>query len=151
MKFKLSLKQIWLAVGIFSLILPIFLPSAEGSGNFVLNLIGIVNIVMFILSFPCSFFGLPIVFFAWYVLEINPLSIEGAYLNTILFFVLGLVQWFWIARFWYPTETPFQKLNLLGVNSEMQLSEAAAINNVQYSDPEGRSPIERVFRDKDSR
>jgi hypothetical protein len=112
MKFNLSLKQIWLAVGIFSLILPVFLPSEADSNNVFLNVIGIVNIVMFILSFPCSLFGLPVVFFAWYVLEIDPNSIQGAYLNTILFFVLGVVQWFWIARFWYPTETPFQELKL---------------------------------------
>ena len=112
MKFKLSLKQIWIAVGIFSLILPVFLPSEADSNNLFLNIVGIVNIVMFILSFPCSLFGLPVVFFAWYALGMNPNSIEGAYLNTILFFVLGAVQWFWIARFWSPTEPVLQKINL---------------------------------------
>ena len=112
MKFKLSLKQIWLAVGIFSLILPVFLPSEADSNNLFLNIVGIVNIVMFVLSFPCSLFGLPVVFFAWYALGMNPNSIEGAYLNTILFFVLGVVQWFWIARFWSPTEPVLQKINL---------------------------------------
>jgi hypothetical protein len=112
MKFKLSLKQIWLVVGIFSLILPVVLPSEADSNNVFLNVIGIVNIVMFILSFPCSFFGLPVVFFAWYALGMSPLSIEGAYLNTILFFVLGAVQWFWIARFWSPTEPVLQKINI---------------------------------------
>jgi hypothetical protein len=112
MKFNLSLKQIWLALGIFSLILPVFLPSEAGSNNAFLNIIGIVNIVMFILSFPCSLFGLPVVFFAWYALEMNPNSIEGAYLNTILFFVLGFVQWFWIARFWSPTEPVLQEIKL---------------------------------------
>jgi hypothetical protein len=112
MKFNLSLKHIWLAVGIFSLILPVFLSSEAGSNNAFLNIVGIVNIVMFVLSFPCSLFGLPIVFFAWYVLEMNPNSIEGAYLNTILFFVLGFVQWFWIARFWSPTEPVLQEIKL---------------------------------------
>jgi hypothetical protein len=43
----------------------------------------------------------------------NPLSVEGANLNTIFLAVLGVMQWFWIARIWYPTETPFQKLDLL--------------------------------------
>ena len=112
MKFKLSLKQIWLAAGIFSLILPVFLPSEADSSNVFLNIVGVVNIVMFILSFPCSLFGLPVVFFAWYALGMNPNSIEGAYLNTILFFVLGAVQWFWIARFWSPTEPILQKINI---------------------------------------
>ena len=112
MKFKVSLKQIWLAVGVFSLVLPVFLPSEADSSNAFLNVVGIVNIVMFILSFPCSLFGLPVVFFAWYVLGMNPNSIEGAYLNTILFFVLGAVQWFWISRFWSPTEPVLQKINL---------------------------------------
>ena len=112
MKFKLSLKQIWLVVGLFSLILPVFLPSDADSNNVFLNIVGVVNIVMFILSFPCSLFGLPVVFFAWYALGMNPNSIEGAYLNTILFFILGGVQWFWIARFWSPTEPVLQKINL---------------------------------------
>lgn len=112
MKFKLSLKQIWLAVGIFSLILPVFLPSEADSNNAFLNIVGIVNIVMFILSLPCSLFGLPVVFFAWYALEMNPNSIQGAYLNTILFFALGFVQWFWIARFWSPTEPILQEIKL---------------------------------------
>jgi hypothetical protein len=150
MKVKLSLKKIWVAVGIFSLILPVFLPSVAGSNNFVLNLIGIVNIVMFVLSFPCSLFGLPVVFFAWYALEMDPNSIEGAYLNTILFFVLGFVQWFWIARFWYPTDAPFQNLNLLAVGPDLRLSEPAAINRAQFSEADGQTPIERVFREKDS-
>lgn len=112
MKFNLSLRQVWLAVGIFSLILPVFLPSETDSNNIFLNTVGVVNVVMFILSFPCSLFGLPVVFFAWYALDINPNSIQGAYLNTILFFVLGFVQWFWITRFWYPSDAPFQKLNI---------------------------------------
>ena len=149
MNFKLSWKYIWFAIGIFSLFLPVFLPSYAGSNNPFLNLIGVVNIVMFVLSLPCSLLGLPLVFFAWYVLDIDPNSIQGAYLNTILFFVLGFVQWFWIARVWYPSETAFQKLNLAGANAEFQLPEGA-INNIPFSDAEGRTPIERVFREKDS-
>lgn len=112
MKFKLNLKQIWIAVGVVSLILPVFLPSQADSNNLFLNVVGVVNILMFALSLPCSLFGLPVVFFAWYALGWNPNSIEGAYLNTILFFVLGAVQWFWIARFWSPTEPVLQRINL---------------------------------------
>ncbi|HEY8561086.1 MAG TPA: hypothetical protein VIL74_11995 [Pyrinomonadaceae bacterium] len=112
MKFKSRLRQIWLAVAVFSLILPVFLPSEAHSGSALLNVVGVVNIVMFVLSLPCSLFGLPVVFFAWYALSMNPHSVEGAYLNTILFFVLGAVQWFWIARFWSPTEPVLQKINL---------------------------------------
>lgn len=112
MKYKISLKQIWLAVGIFSLILPVFLPSEAGANNVFLNVVGVVNILMFVLSLPCSVFGLPVVFLAWYELGMNPNSIEGAYLNTILFFVLGFVQWFWLARFWSPTEPVLQGLDL---------------------------------------
>jgi hypothetical protein len=112
MKFKVSLRQIWLAVGLFSLLLPVFLPSEAGSGHPLLNVVGLVNIVMLVLSFPCSLFGLPVVFFAWYALDMKPHSVEGAYLNTILFFLLGAVQWFWIARFWSPTEPVLQKIDL---------------------------------------
>ena len=45
MKYKLSLKHIWLAVGIVSLILPVFLPSEAGANNAFLNVIGVVNIL----------------------------------------------------------------------------------------------------------
>src|SRR5689334_22979721 len=95
-KFKLSLSGLWLLVSIFSLLLPVFMPSSANASNFAENAIGTASVSMFILSFPSSLFGLPVMFFAKIVLDVNPTSIEGMYLNLFLLFVFGLVQWFWI-------------------------------------------------------
>jgi len=113
MNIKTNLKRIWSVVAVLSLALLIYswFGGAEPSPN-LLNALLVLNGLMFLLSLPCGLFAGAVVFFAWYVLEMSPLSLEGAYLNTIVLFLLGFVQWFWITRFWYPTETPFQELKL---------------------------------------
>ncbi len=118
MNIKTNLKRIWSAVAVLSLGLLIYAQFADESPN-LLNTLLVLDGVMLLIALPCSLFGGAVVFFAWYVLEMNPLSIEGAYLNTIVLSLLGTVQWFWITRFWYPTETPFQQLNLIGINSDL--------------------------------
>ncbi len=111
MNIKTNLKRIWSVVAALSLGLLIY--SWLGNESpYLLNTLLALNGLMLLLSLPCGLFGGAVVFFAWYVLEMDPLSLEGAYLNTILLFLLGFVQWFWLTRFWYPTETPFQELNL---------------------------------------
>ena len=117
MNIKTNLKYLWAAVALFSLGLLIYSQFAEESPN-LLNVLLVLNGVMFLIALPCSLFGGAVVFFAWYVLEMDPLSTEGAYLTTVVLALLGTVQWFWITRFWYPTETPFQTLDLLGANSD---------------------------------
>lgn len=111
--FTLNFRKIWLAIAVFSLISLIFLPSDAGPENPLRSILLVANIVMFIFSLPCGLFGVPVVILATYYLDMSPDSIRGIYLNTILFSVLGFVQWFWIARFWWPTEPQFQMLNLL--------------------------------------
>jgi hypothetical protein len=115
MNIKTNLKRIWAAVAVLSLGVLIYAQFAEESW-LVLNALLVLDAAMLLIALPCSLFGGAVVFFAWYVLEMNPLSLEGAYLNTVVLFLLGTVQWFWISRFWYPTETPFQKLDLVGAN-----------------------------------
>jgi hypothetical protein len=110
------LRRLWLGVGVISLLLPIFLPSLAGSGNLAHNGILVVNILMFALSLPASLVGIPVVVAASHYLDMTPDSIEGMYLNTILFFVLGFVQWFWLARIWSPSEAPLRMFDLAGDN-----------------------------------
>lgn len=112
MNIKTNLKRIWSVVAVLSLGLLIYSWFGGVESPYLLNTLLALNGLMLLLSLPCGLFGGAVVFFAWYVLEMNPLSLEGAYLNTILLFLLGFVQWFWLTRFWYPTETPFQELNL---------------------------------------
>ncbi len=150
-KFKLSLSGIWLLAALFSIILPILLPSSyETPHNFVENVIGTATASMFILSFPLSLFGLPAMFFASYALGVNPNSMEGMYLNLFLLLVFGLVQWFWIVPRLLRNEPRFQMLNLLDKKSEAQLPSADMTNNIPFFDSAGRTPMERVFQEKDS-
>lgn len=150
-KFKLSLSGLWLLVSIFSMLLPIFMPSSANASNFVENAIGIASVSMFVLAFPASLFGLPAMFFARIALDVNPNSMEGMYLNLFLLFVFGLVQWFWIVPRVLRNESRFQILNLFGGKSETQLLETKVTNNIPFCDSDGRTPIERVFQEKDTK
>ena len=148
-KFKLSLSGLWLLVSVFSMLLPVFMPSSVNASNFVENAIGTASVTMFILSFPASLFGLPAMFFARIALDVNPNSMEGMYLNLFLLFVFGLVQWFWIVPRVWRNEPRLSMLNLFGEKSEIQLLEAKAANNIPFCDSDGRTPLERVFQEKD--
>ncbi len=149
-RFKLSLWQIWLLISVFSLLLPVFLPSSANPQNFLENVIGTVTVTMFILSFPCSLFGLPMMFFAQFALDVNPNTMQGMYLNLFLLFVLGSVQWFWILPRLLRNEPRLQMLNLLGGKSEPQLSAVKFDGNITSCDSQGRTPVERIIHEKDS-
>ena len=112
MNIKSNLKHIWLAIAVFSMILTIFLWFGYDSQNLQYTILAL-NSLMLVLSLPCSLFAVPVVALANHYLAINPVSIEGIYVNTYFLFIIGLMQWFWIARFWSPTEPPLQMLDLL--------------------------------------
>ncbi len=99
-KLKFRLSSMWLFVSIFTIILPVFIPSYS-SFNPATNAIGVATAAMFILSFPSSLFGLVAMMFIDIILGMNPNSIGGLYVNLLVMFTLGLVQWFWIVpRIW---------------------------------------------------
>ena len=148
-RFKLRLWQIWLLISTFSLMLPVFLPSSANPQNFLENVIGTVTVTMFILAFPSSLFGLPIMFFAAVALDVNPNSMQGMYLNLFLLFALGSVQWFWILPQILRNEPRLQMLNLLGVKSDAQLSAAKFDGNIESCDSQGRTPVEKFIYEKD--
>lgn len=116
MNIKTNLKYIWLTFGIFSMVSIIFMWFGYDSQN-LQYAICFSNALMLILSLPCSLFAVPVVVLANHYLGIIPFSTEGIYLSTIFLFVLGLMQWFWIARFWSPDESILQNLDLLEVKS----------------------------------
>lgn len=117
-RFKLSLRTIWLVVGIVSLAL-VFLPLTGDARVYVKNTILALNALMFLLSLPCSLFAVPVMMASAYYLDMLPTSRQGITLSTILLFLIGLMQWFWISRFWSPREPVLQGLGLPGVNSEI--------------------------------
>lgn len=112
MNIKSNLKYIWLGVAVLSMILTTFLWFGYESQN-LQNTIYVLNDLLLVLSLPCSLSVVLVVALANHYLDINPFSTEGIYLSTIFLFVVGLMQWFWIARVWSPTESMFQNLNLL--------------------------------------
>lgn len=116
-RFKLSLRTIWLVIGILSMVL-LFLPLTGDAQIYVKNTLLALNALMLLLSVPCSLFAVPVMFAAFYYLDMYPTSKQGVTLSTILLFLIGLMQWFWISRFWSPTEPPLQMLGLPGTNSE---------------------------------
>ena len=117
MNIKSDIKYLWLAIGVSALSLTIVVWFGFESQN-LQNTILALDALMFILSVPCSLFFVPVAAATNYYLEIETFSIAGIYLNTVFLFVLGLLQWFWLSRFWYPTESVFQKLDLLDARSE---------------------------------
>lgn len=112
MNLKTNLKRVWTIAAVLSLGLLIYMWFGGIESESLKNTILALNILMFVLSLPCSIFAAPVVFSAWYFLEMNPLA-EGIYLSTILLFLLGAMQWFWLIGFYYPPESPFQRLDLV--------------------------------------
>jgi hypothetical protein len=90
------LRLLWVITAISSLILPVILPSSAAPGDPIHNVIGTATAAMFVLSFPGSIVGIPIVFLAEMVFAYDPNSISGMYINLLLLFGMGVLQWFWI-------------------------------------------------------
>ncbi len=111
MNTKFNLKYFWLTIGVLAMILMLFMWLGFESQT-LKNSVFALDVLMFILSLPCSLFFVPVAAAADYYLEIGTFSDSGIYLNTIFLFVIGLLQWFWIANFWYPAQSVFQKLDL---------------------------------------
>ena len=144
-RYRLSLSQVWVLISSFCLLLPVFMPSSADPQHFFENVMGTVTVTMFILSFPMSLIGLPVMFMTGAILEIDPTSIEGMYLNLTLMFVFGIVQWFWIVPRFLANNTTFQTLNLLSAGPEVLLAEAKMEGRVDFYDARGRTPLERVI------
>ena len=137
----------WLIVSLFSLLLPVFLPSNALSGNPAANVIGTATATMFILSFPSSLFGIPLLVVVDYVLGVEPNSIQGMYVNLFVLFVLGLVQWFWIVPRVWRGDPDVQVLNLPVALVE-QNRKILADAQFKVFDERDRTPVERIFDEK---
>jgi hypothetical protein len=112
MNIKSNLKYVWLFVAVLSVISTGFLWFGYESES-LRNAICVLNALALALSLPCSLFAALVVWLANRYLGIEPFSSEGIYLSTVFLFVVGSMQWFWIARFWSPTEAVYQNLNLI--------------------------------------
>lgn len=144
-RFKISLTGMWLLVSAVCLVLPVFFPSAAFSPDPAANVIGTATATMFILSFPSSLFGIPLLAVVDYVLGVDPNSIQGMYVNLLLLFVLGLVQWFWIVPQVWRREPDIQVLEISGPTVASSLPGMAAKEHFEALDDRDRTPFERIM------
>ena len=147
---KLNFARIWLLVGAISLILPVFLPSSPHPQNFLQNIIGTTTVTMFILSFPSSLFGIPLMFVVQAALGVDANTIGGMYLNLFLMFVLGLVQWFWIVPRLMRRNKDVQILGLDQETATPPLISEKIVIDPDFFDSKSRTPLERAIGDDDA-
>jgi len=139
-----NLKLMWLMVSSLCLVLPVFLPSNPYPQSFSENPLGTATITMFVLSFPSSLFALPAMLFVNISFGFGPDSVAGMYLNILVLFALGYVQWFWIVpRFFRKGSKDLQILELNPGRSA--LGEARLEVDFRFFDSNSRSPLERVI------
>jgi hypothetical protein len=111
------------------------------------NVIGSATVTMFILSFPASLLGLPVIFFADGTFGFDPASISGMYFNLWILFLLGVLQWFVIVPWIWRGNRTIQTLGLPKTEAEILLTEATINNLGNFSRRDERTPLERVIRD----
>ena len=135
----------WLFVSVFTIILPVFVPSFSSS-NPATSAIGVATAAMFILSFPSSLFGLVAMMFIDIILGMNPNSIQGLYVNLLVMFTLGLVQWFWIAPRIWKSDPAVQTVEIgAGWMPREIFSKPVPDGIFRRYNAEGRTPVECVI------
>ena len=149
-RFKISLSGTWLFVCVFTLLIPVFLPSFAGSANPAANVVGAATASMFILTFPSSLFGLPLLVFLGASLGVNANSIEGVYLNLFVMFMLGLIQWFWIVPRIWRTDAYVERLDLPIFRDILPLKIPPPAETFSAYDNSDRTPVERIIREKET-
>lgn len=144
-KLKFRLSSMWLFVSVFTIVLPVFMPSYF-SFNPASNAIGVATAAMFILSFPSSLFGLFAMMFIGLTFDLNANSIEGMYVNLLVMFTLGAVQWFWIVPRIWNRDPAFQTVEIgAGWLPRHVLPRAVPEEIFVRYDAAGRTPVECVI------
>ena len=147
-KLKFRLSSMWLFVSIFTIILPVFVPSFSSSTP-ATTAIGVATAAMFILSFPSSLFGLVAMMFIDIILGMNPNSIQGLYVNLLVMFALGLVQWFWIVPRIWNRDPAFQTVEIgTGWMPRRVLPKPVPDEIFRRYDSDGRTPVECVIDER---
>jgi hypothetical protein len=144
-RFKFSLSSMWLFISLFTIILPVFLPSSAFSVNPASNAIGVATAAMFILSFPSSLFGLAAMFFVHATFSLKPESMEGLYVNLLVMFALGLVQWFWVVPRVWRNDPQFQTIEIPLDIPVPHFKPAIPKPSLLTVETDDRTPIERVI------
>ena len=143
---KIALTGIWLMLSSACVVLPVFVPSNVYSGDPFANVVGTSAVTMFVLSFPSSLLGLPISMLIQSAMEVGQYSLMGLWVNTLVFFGLGVGQWFWaVPRL--KAYTAQVRADVADRDPTRPLGEIA-LGGVESFDENERSPVERVFDDR---
>ena len=141
-RLKLTLGGVWLIASVSAVVMPIFLPSYSGTPGFAGNAMAVSGLTMFFLSFPSSVVAVPLLFFINVLLGPSTSSITVAYINILIMFVVGAVQWFWIVPRLLERKTYVQELDLSGAAGNTRLF---ARDAALWVETDGATPLERAI------
>ncbi|HVF31117.1 MAG TPA: hypothetical protein VNA22_09105 [Pyrinomonadaceae bacterium] len=143
---KGTMKVAWLISATSALLVPVFVPSYTGGTGF--NPIETSMLMLFVLSLPSSFLSLPAVFVIMSMLRMDTRSIDMLYVQLVMMFVAGFVQWFWLVPRLFGNEPPIlQKLDLPGAVGNPRLFTRNPESCGDWVDAKGTTPLERVMRE----
>lgn len=108
-----NLKRFWLLVSAVSLAFPLVLSLVNPASINYAEAVEIGVISLFILTFPSSFFAIPLLALFKLILEIDMSSMFGAYLYIILLNIIGYVQWFRLMPTFFGKSKPLKMVSIL--------------------------------------
>ena len=108
-----NLKRFWFTASGVSLLLPVFLSSLNAAHGTFENVVEVAVISLFFLSFPSSFFAVPLLALFKMILEIDLGSMFGAYFYLVLLNIIGYVQWFWLMPTFLGKSKPYPMVSIL--------------------------------------
>lgn len=144
---KVALTGLWLMLSSACVVLPVFVPSNVYSGDPFANVVGTSAVTMFVLSFPSSLLGLPISMVVQSATGVGQYSLMGLWINTLVFFGLGVCQWFWALpglRI-YTAQARAAEAHSDSSNSVREIARGTAFEALGEDE---RSPLERIFDER---
>jgi hypothetical protein len=141
-RLKLTLGGVWMIASVSALLIPVFVPSyPHPSGS---SPIATATITMFLLSFPTSVIATPVLLMINSMLNMTTSSIGVAYMNLVVLFAVGLVQWFWVVPRLLWRKAFMQELDLGKAVGNTRLF---ARDLTVWLDARGSTPVERVIEE----
>lgn len=108
-----NLKRFWLLVSAVSLAFPLVLNLLNTGAADYAKAVEIGVIVLFVLTFPSSFFAIPLLALFKMILEIDISEAFGAYLYIVLLNIIGYVQYFRLLPTYFGKSAPLKMVSIL--------------------------------------
>lgn len=108
-----NLKRFWLLMSVVSLALPLVLNSLGAASADYAKAVETAVIVLFALTFPSSFFAIPLLALFKMILEIDVSETFGAYLYIVLLNIIGYVQYYRLLPTFFGKAEPLKMVSIL--------------------------------------